>query len=146
MTNPKEFLSKNISQEFPKTKFLPKNSQNFFLSFPTKSWDFENLQFPISHLEAEKWRFWPPWLYLWSYQVNWVWNFQTPNSLSSFTSIISTLRGQHIYKFSNCLFWFLNCQICDWLRTAIPVISCPSFFVCFSCVFVKIKNKSKQVS
>ena len=50
----KEFLPKNSSQKIPPKKFLPKNPPKIFQAISQKnSLDFENIQYPTSHLEAE---------------------------------------------------------------------------------------------
>ena len=58
---PKKILPKNPPKKNPPKKFLQKNppknfpmkSKNFPSNFSKKSLDFENIQFPTSHLEAE---------------------------------------------------------------------------------------------
>jgi hypothetical protein len=51
-------IQHRIPKEFPKNslrvpKEFPKNSQKIPKKFPKNSQDFENIQFPTSHLEAE---------------------------------------------------------------------------------------------
>ena len=53
---PKKFLPINSSKNVPpkkSSKKIPKKSKKFPINFSKNSWDFENIQFPTSQLEAE---------------------------------------------------------------------------------------------